>query len=82
MRGYDYWDVDLGLTKDFALTERAHLQFRAESFNLFNRTNFGDPNTNVPNTGTALSPGKVGTFGVITWSLPARELQFAGKVIF
>ena len=82
MRGYDYWDVDLGLTKDFVLTERAHLQFRAESFNLFNRTNFGDPNTNVPNTGTALSPGNAGTFGVITSSLPARELQFAGKVIF
>jgi len=82
VRGYDYWDVDLGLTKDFTLTEKARLQFRAESFNLFNHTNFGDPNTNVPNTGSALTSGSAGTFGVITSSLPARELQIAGKIIF
>lgn len=82
VRGYDYWDVDLGLTKDFALTEKAKLQFRAESFNLFNHTNFGDPNTNVPNTGAALTPGSAGTFGVITSALPARELQVAAKIVF
>jgi hypothetical protein len=82
VRGYDYWDVDMGLSKDFALTERSHLQLRAESFNLFNHTNFGDPNTSVPNTGAALVPGQTGGFGVISSSLPARELQVAGKIIF
>jgi hypothetical protein len=72
VRGYDYWDVDMGLTKDFELTENARLQFRAESFNLFNHTNFGDPNTLEGS----------GTFGVITSTLPARELQMAAKIIF
>jgi hypothetical protein len=82
VRGYDYWDVDMGLSKDFALTERSHLQLRAEAFNLFNHTNFGDPDTAVPNTGTALVPGQTGGFGVISSTLPARELQVAGKITF
>ena len=69
--GYGFWQLDMGLTKDFSITERAHLQFRAEAFNITNETNFGDPNTEL---GT--------TFGVINSALPARELQFAGKVVF
>jgi hypothetical protein len=69
--GYAFWQLDTGLTKDFPLTERAHLQFRAEAFNLTNETNFGDPNTEL---GT--------TFGVINSALPARELQVAAKIVF
>ena len=34
--------VDLALRRDFPLTERLHLQFRAEAFNLFNHPMFGD----------------------------------------
>ncbi len=82
VRGYDYWDVDMGLSKEFALTERSHLELRAESFNLFNHTNFSDPNTSVPNTGAPLVPGQTGGFGVITSTLPARILQVAGKITF
>jgi len=82
IRGYDYWDVDMGLSKDFAITERSHFQLRAEAFNLFNHTNFGDPNTNVPDTGGTLVQGQTGSFGVISSSLPARELQVAGKIVF
>ncbi|MGD0736403.1 MAG: TonB-dependent receptor [Terracidiphilus sp.] len=69
--GFAFWQLDTGLTKDFPLTEKAHLQFRAEAFNLTNHTNFGDPNTSLG-----------GTFGVINSALPARELQFAGKIVF
>jgi len=82
VRGYDYWDVDMGLSKNFALTEKTHLQLRAEAFNLFNHTNFSDPNTIVPNTGIPLVPGSSGTFGQITSSLPQRVLQVAGKILF
>ncbi len=89
VRGFDYWDVDFGLIKDFKLTEKANLQFNAQAFNLFNRVNFSDPNTDLPNVGPAVngisplaSPGAAGTFGVISSTLPARELQFAGKIIF
>jgi hypothetical protein len=82
VRGYAYYDVDMGLTKQFTLTEKSHLEFRAEAFNLFNKTNFGDPNTVVPNTGTALTASGAGTFGEITSTLPARVLQMAAKIVF
>ena len=48
-------DVDLSLFKNTAVSEKASLQFRAEFFNLFNRSNFGPPNTTVF-SGTAISP--------------------------
>jgi hypothetical protein len=36
--------VDLSMFKTTRLTERSNVQFRAEAFNLLNRTNFGIPN--------------------------------------
>jgi len=82
VRGYGYTDVDMGLTKQFTVTEKAHFEFRAEAFNLFNKTNFGDPNTVVPDLGVALTSSTAGTFGQINSSLPARVLQVAGKIVF
>jgi hypothetical protein len=73
--GPAFWQLDTGLTKDFALFEKAHLQFRAEAFNITNRTNFGEPNTLY--NGAAST-----TFGVITSTLPARQLQMAAKIVF
>ena len=88
VRGYAYFDVDMGLTKQFAITQKAHFEFRAEAFNLFNKTNFGDPNTAVPDLGPTVplywsaSSTNAGTFGKITSALPARVLQMAGKIVF
>ena len=39
-------NVDLSLFKDFKITERWLVQFRAESFNLANTPQFGTPNNN------------------------------------
>jgi hypothetical protein len=72
VRGYNFWQLDMGLTKDFHVTEKAHLQFRAEAFNILNKTNFGDPNTNFSST----------NFGVISSTRDARQLQMAAKVVF
>ncbi len=71
---------DLSFIKNTRITERASLQFRAESFNTFNRVNLGRPNT-------GFSPGPDGfnrssTFGVITSADDARIVQFGLKLIF
>jgi len=55
------------LAKNFALRERAKLQFRWELFNAFNRANFADPNTNI--TG--------GDFGLVTRAGNMRKMLFA-----
>ena len=73
----------MGLSKDFAITERSHFQLRGEAFNLFNHTNFGDPSTQVPDTGAQLSATQsTGSFGVISSALAQRVLQVAGKITF
>jgi hypothetical protein len=66
--------LDFGLQKSFALPrENTSLSFRMEAFNLFNRTNFGNP---VVNRST------VQTFGVIQQTFPARQIQFALRLAF
>jgi hypothetical protein len=49
--------LDLTLSKKFALTERVNLEFRSEIYNLFNRANFSNPANvrlaqGIPNGGT------------------------------
>jgi len=34
------WNLDLGMYKNFAITERLRLQFRLEAYNAFNHANF------------------------------------------
>ena len=70
--GPAYKDVDFNAFKDFPLTTRATLQFRGEFFNLFNHTNYGNPDNNVQDP----------AFGEIFGANPAREIQFAVKVLF
>jgi hypothetical protein len=75
--GPPFKNVDFNVSKDFALSESAKLQFRSEFFNLFNHTNYGNPNNNVIS----------GAFGTITQTAngglyTGREIQFALKVMF
>jgi Carboxypeptidase regulatory-like domain/TonB dependent receptor-like, beta-barrel len=44
LRGFGATQVDLGLQRQFQLTEKLGLRFRSEFFNLFNHPNFGNPN--------------------------------------
>jgi hypothetical protein len=43
VRGQNLWNLDSGLMKNFKLTERFNLQFRAEFFNVLNHPNFENP---------------------------------------
>ncbi len=72
MTGPGAFNIDAGLMKKFALTERYALQFRSEAFNLFNHPNFGNPDP------TLNSP----TYGQLNSASPGRILQFALKFMF
>lgn len=49
LRGPGLVNVDFGLARQFAVTERVALQFRAEAFNFTNTPHFGNPGSNVSN---------------------------------
>jgi hypothetical protein len=97
LRGPGFNDFDLGLTKNFRLTERSKLQFRAESFNIANRPNFNTPNTTLTagpgyyptqNTTTgAIGPyptqvSSQGPGSITSLISPMRVIQFGLKVSF
>ena len=41
--GFGFTQVDLSIARNFPLTDRVNLQFRADAFNLFNHPNFANP---------------------------------------
>jgi len=68
--GFQIWDISL--QKTTPLTEGVNLEFRAEFFNAFNKTNFLAPNTQLGNA----------AFGQITAARTSRQIQFALKLIY
>jgi hypothetical protein len=44
IRAVNTWQIDLALTKETKLTERLAMEFGAQVFNIFNHTQYGDPN--------------------------------------
>jgi hypothetical protein len=53
--GPTLWQNDSALEKSFGLTERNRLIFRAEAFNIFNRAQYGQPNSTLA-TGSGTGP--------------------------
>ena len=78
--GPGYFDADIGLMKNFHVTEEKYLQFRTDFLNAFNNVNLGHPNT-----GWSSSPGTFGQIGPAAGtpaSQPARNIQFALKFYY
>lgn len=55
-RGPGAWQIDLGGAKQIPLSERAHLEFRSEFFNIFNHSQYGLPQSTSPFPVSAASP--------------------------
>ncbi len=76
MRGPSMHTSDMGLFKNFRLTNDLGFQFRIEAFNVFNTVNFGNPNTTVSS----------GSFGRITSTHSVygdpRIIQFGLKFVY
>jgi hypothetical protein len=47
LRGFDATQADVGLQRQFHVTEKVGLRFRGEFFNIFNHPNFGSPTNSL-----------------------------------
>jgi len=70
--GPGYADLDLGVQKNFPITENMRLQFRSEFLNAFNHVNLNTPNSSCCG----------GTMGVTSSSSSPRVIQFALKLYY
>jgi hypothetical protein len=72
LRGPNFQQLDLMLTKRFAITESQAFEFRADFFNVLNLVNFSAPPATLPQALPAVQPGQPFSaqtapgFGVIT----------------
>jgi hypothetical protein len=65
--------MDVGIARDFSLTEKSRFETRAEFFNALNHTNLGTPNRFV----------NTSSFGSITeTTTPGREIQLSARISF
>jgi len=72
-RAPGYADLDLGLHKRFPLGfYNTGLEFRAEAFNVLNRSNAQAPDSTATDS----------VYGVVSSYYPSRELQMALKLVF
>jgi hypothetical protein len=87
VQGPDLWQTDLGVSRRIPLTERVELQFRCETFNVFNRAQYSLPLEEVwlPPSGTA--PARIEPQVSTASTTPIgtgtpREIQFALRLGF
>ena len=87
LRGPDDINFDFALLKNFRVAEGKQVQFRAETFNIFNRANFAPPGGGSSG-GFATLGGEAGTavngtnFMHIFSAAAAREIQFSLKFLW
>jgi len=98
LRGDGRNNLDLSIFRNFPITERTRLEFRAEAFNITNSPIWGNPNANISSNLKCLTTGPVqapcpagmidpvnNTFGVVTSTATGyapRQLQLALKFYF
>jgi hypothetical protein len=68
-------DFTTSLYKNFAITESAHFEFRAESYNTFNHTEYSSINSTWSNS-------KGGQYGTATGDWGPRILQLGSRIVF
>jgi hypothetical protein len=74
-------NTDFSAIKDFAITERYRVQFRAEFFNIFNQVRLGCRDTTW-GCSDPVATVNSSAFGQIRSAGPAREIQFALKFLW
>src|SRR5581483_10227870 len=72
IQGPGLWNVDMGLPKNFGITEHVRLQFRFDMFNAFNHTNLTTIDTNLQSA----------TFGRVIGGGSPRTMQANARLSF
>jgi TonB dependent receptor len=72
VRGPKFTQFDLAAIKEIKVGGQSRAEFRIEAFNLFNRVNFTPPASNR----------SVSTFGTITSTFAARQVQLGFKLLW
>jgi hypothetical protein len=80
--GINQWDFSL--FKNIAIRERMSVQFRFETFNTFNHTQWQGVNTglSLPNPNTAVTEATRGSFGEVNATRDPRNMQLGLKFLF
>jgi hypothetical protein len=91
MKGPGVFQLNMALSRTFAIQERKAIQLRAEAFNLPNHLNPSTPNTSPLSNTTGISALNVSNFGQITNDISGnnglnagdyRIIQLAMKFVF
>lgn len=90
LRGPHLYNLDLGLFRNFAITERVQLQFRAEAFNFTNTPHFALPGNNVSdlvtNNGRIVDLGGFSEITAVTnlarEGIDERQFRFGLRLVF
>jgi Carboxypeptidase regulatory-like domain/TonB dependent receptor len=95
LRGPGFTQVDLQLSRTFAITERDKLQLRAEAFNLLNHPNFSNPTAMLPDALVDVQPNSAfnstlaSGFGMVNSTVgrtvglgTSRQLQLSARFEF
>jgi hypothetical protein len=73
-RNPGYADTDFSVRKSTGITERIHIEFRLDFFNLFNRVNLNGVDNNFNDTSA--------NFGTTNSNLPPRNMQLGARLSF
>jgi hypothetical protein len=74
--GPHFFNMDLGIGKTFSITERVKFEFRADSFNVMNHVDYGNPVSTIDSGTTA------GTIIPTNLANSPRVWQLGGKLSF
>lgn len=78
LRGPGYFQADLAVSKQIAITERVGIRFRADAFNVFNKINLNNPT----GPATAVDGPAAGQINFLAPGAIQRQMQFSLHIIF